>query len=103
MQAVPSWWRWAACSSAWRGFALLMAGLLAVAAVASGEAATATPDEALVLPLQSGTLEDLDDGSRSAIDELPTRRTLAQRHHRHFRLSLRLDLPDPAAAPVTTM
>ena len=61
MQAVPSWWRWAACSSAWRGFALLMAGLLAVA---SGEAATATPDEALVLPLQSGTLEDLDDGSR---------------------------------------
>ena len=97
MQAVPSWWRWAACSSAWRGFALLMAGLLAVA---SGEAATATPDEALVLPLQSGTLEDLDDGSRSAIDELPTRRTLAQRHHRHFRLSLRLDLPDPAAAPL---
>lgn len=97
MQAVFYRWRIAACMRAWRRVVLVLACLLAAPA---GASTTTAHDEALVIALQAGTIEDLDDGSRSNVDQLPARRTLAQRHYRRFRLALRLDLPDPAAAPL---
>ncbi|MBX3610465.1 MAG: ATP-binding protein [Hydrogenophaga sp.] len=77
-----------------------MAAFAAFAALAVFSTPVVRADEALVVPLMYGTVEDLDDGSRHQIDHLPARRTLAARHHRHFRLTLNLSVPDPTAAPL---
>ena len=79
----------------WRSAMLAML-LLAWCTVAPARG----PEEAQVVALGTGTLVDLDDGERIAVDRLPLRRMLSPRHFRPFALELDFEVPDRSVAPL---